>query len=445
MQAISYTFNPEWLLNSFREGIIVLGPDQKILFVSPSAESLLGISKKDLMGKRCFHPVEVEGAEQKCILERTLQSEELLTQIDSICQNKQGQKLMLKSSTFMLKDEHQKSIGAVVQFRVISAENVHKETPPKNLKFDKIVGKNPRMIEIYQLIPGLARTKSTVLIEGESGTGKESIAHALHYNSPRRDKPYVRVNCGALAEGILESELFGHIKGAYTGAISNKQGRFELAHEGTIFLDEIGDISLSTQVKLLRVLQEEEFERVGDTKPVKVDVRVIAATNKDLKKAMEHGQFRQDLYYRLRVVPISLPPLRERRDDIPLLVDHFVKKFNQEMEKNVEQISPQAMEILLNYDYPGNIRELENIIEHALVLCNGNTILPEHLPKDIQIRKTDHVERAIAREHPLEAIERELIIQILNQCNWNFKETSEKLRISRTTLWRKMKDYHIVK
>ena len=301
------------------------------------------------------------------------------------------------------------------------------------------------MIEIYQLIPGLARTKSTVLIEGESGTGKESIAHALHYNSPRRDKSYVRVNCGALAEGLLESELFGHIRGAYTGAISNKQGRFELAHEGTIFLDEIGDVTLSTQVKLLRVLQEEEFERVGDTKPVKVDVRVIAATNKDLKKAMEQGQFRQDLYYRLRVVPISLPPLRERRDDIPLLVDHFVKKFNQEMEKNVEQVSPQAMETLLNYDYPGNIRELENIIEHALVLCNGNTILPEHLPKDIQIRKSDQVERAIAREHPLEAIERELIIQILNQCSWNFKETSEKLRISRTTLWRKMKDYHIVK
>ncbi|MBI1820843.1 MAG: sigma 54-interacting transcriptional regulator [Nitrospirae bacterium] len=445
MQEIPYTFNPEWLLNSFPEGIIALNSDQKILFVNPSAESLLGISKKDFVGKRCSHLIEVEGAEQKCLLERTLQTEEPLTQIESKCQNKQGEKLVLRSSTFMLKDEHDKSVGAVIQFRVISSERPAGETAPKNLLFDKVVGKNPRMLEIYNLIPGLARTKSTVLIEGESGTGKESIAHALHSNSPRREKPYVRVNCGALAEGILESELFGHVKGAYTGAISNKQGRFELAHEGTIFLDEIGDVSLSTQVKLLRVLQEEEFERVGDTKPIKVDVRVIAATNKDLKKAMDNGQFRQDLYYRLRVVPITLPPLRERRDDIPLLINHFMKVFNQEMEKNVEQVSPQTMSTLINYEYPGNIRELENIIEHALVLCNGNIILPEHLPRDIQIRKSDHVDRAISREHPLEAMERELIIQVLNQCNWNFKETSEKLRISRTTLWRKMKDYHIVK
>ena len=445
MQENSYIFNPELLLNSFPEGIIAVGADQKILFVNQSAEFLLGISKKEVTGKRCSHLVEVEGADQKCLLERTLQTEEPLNHIESIFQNKQGQKLILNTSTFMLKDEQGKSTGAVIQFKVIRSERVSKEPAPKYQGFDEIVGKNPRMLEIYNLIPGLARTKSTVLIEGESGTGKESIAHALHYSSPRRDKPFVRVNCGALAEGILESELFGHVKGAFTGAISNKQGRFELAHGGTIFLDEIGDVTLSTQIKLLRVLQEEEFEKVGDTKPVKVDVRVVAATNKDLKKAMDNGEFRQDLYYRLRVVPILLPPLRDRRDDIPLLIDHFVKKFNQEMEKNVEQVSPQTIEILMNYDYPGNIRELENIIEHALVLCNGNTILAEHLPKDIQIVRSDHVERAISREHPLEAIERELIIKILSLCDWNLKETSEKLRISRTTLWRKMKDYHIAK
>ncbi len=440
------SFNPEFLLNSFPDGILAIGPDQKILFMNASGESLLGISKKDLAGKRCSHLIEIDTAGQKCLLERTLKTGEAYSGIESVYRNKQGGKtLLLSASSFILKDENGKSIGAVVQFKKNPSDKEVAEPEPKLLMGDKIVGKNPRMLEIYNLLPGLARTKSTVLIEGESGTGKELIAQALHHNSPRRNKPFIRVNCGALAEGILESELFGHIKGAYTGAVSNKQGRFELAHEGTIFLDEIGDVTLPTQVKLLRVLQEEEFERVGDTRPVKVDVRVIAATNIDLKKAMEDGKFRQDLYYRLRVVPISLPPLRERRDDIPLLIDYFVKKFNKEMGKDVETVSPATIEILLNYDYPGNIRELENIIEHALVLCNGNTILPEHLPRDIQILKPDHVERAIGREHPLEAIERELIIKVLNQCDWNLKETSEKLRISRTTLWRKMKDYHIGK
>ncbi|MFI5303247.1 MAG: sigma-54 interaction domain-containing protein [Nitrospiria bacterium] len=433
------------MLNSFPGGIVAIGLDQKILFVNQIAESILGISGQDYIGKRCPHLLEVDVPQNNCLLERTLEAEEPLDHVESFYRKKEGDRLRLHSSTFLLKDKLGKIGGAFVLFTPTDLEQKERESGLKLVMGDKIIGKNPRMLEIYNLLPGLAKTKSTVLIEGESGTGKELIAHALHYNSPRRNKPFVKVNCGALAEGILESELFGHIKGAYTGAISNKQGRFELANEGTIFLDEIGDISLSTQVKLLRVLQEEEFERVGDSKPIKIDVRVIAATHKDLKKAMDEEEFRQDLYYRLRVVPISLPPLRERRDDIPLMVEYFVKKFNKEMEKNVEKVSPKTLEILVNYDYPGNIRELENIIEHSLVLCNGNTILPEHLPKDIQVLKPDHVDRAIGREHPLEAIERELISKVLAQCNWNLKETSEKLRISRTTLWRKMKDYHIGK
>ncbi|MBI3593941.1 MAG: sigma 54-interacting transcriptional regulator [Nitrospirae bacterium] len=433
------------ILNSFPDGIVAISRDLKILYLNPAAESILGISARDIIGKRCSHPLETEMPQNRCLLERTLETEESLSRIDTYLKKKEGERLKATASTFLIKDKEGKVTAAVVHFTSPREEAKGREPESKLLMGDKIIGKNPRMLEIYSLLPGLAKTKSTVLIEGESGTGKELIAHALHYNSPRRNKPFVKVNCGALAEGILESELFGHVKGAFTGAISNKQGRFELANEGTIFLDEIGDISLSTQVKLLRVLQEEEFERVGDSKPIKIDVRIIAATHKDLKNAMEEEEFRQDLYYRLRVVPISLPPLRERRDDIPLMVEYFVKKFNQEMEKSVEKVSPKTIEILVNYDYPGNIRELENIIEHALVLCNGNTILPEHLPKDIQILKADHVDRAIGREHPLEAIERELISKVLSQCNWNLKETSEKLKISRTTLWRKMKDYHIAK
>lgn len=446
MQETPSYLNMESLLNSFPDGILTIGLDQKILYMNHSAESILGIAGKDWIGKRCPHPVEVETPEHRCLLERALETGESLSRIESFVKKREGERPRVLASTFLLKDKEGNASGAVLFFTPFDLEKrAEAGGPPALLMGDKIIGKNPRMQEIYTLLPGLAKTKSTVLIEGESGTGKELIAQALHQNSPRRNKPFIKVNCGALAEGILESELFGHVKGAYTGAISSKQGRFELANEGTIFLDEIGDISLATQVKLLRVLQEEEFERVGESRPIKIDVRVIAATHKDLKKAMEEGEFRQDLYYRLRVVPISLPPLRERRDDIPLMIEYFVKKFNLEMGKNVEKVSPKTLDILVNYDYPGNIRELENIIEHTLVLCNGNTILPEHLPKDIQVLKSDHVDRAIGREHPLEAIERELITKVLNQCNWNLKETSEKLKISRTTLWRKMKDYHIGK
>ncbi len=311
--------------------------------------------------------------------------------------------------------------------------------------FENIIGDSEKMQEIYRLIPKIAKTNSTVLIEGESGTGKELIAHSIHQFSPREDKPFIRVNCGALAEGLLESELFGHVKGAFTGAITHKLGRFELADGGTIFLDEIGDISLSTQVKLLRVIQEGEFEKVGDSRRIKVDVRIIAATNKDLKRAVETREFRQDLYYRLRVVPIFLPPLRERKDDVPPLVYHFIDRFNKEMGKKVIHVSPGAMEILMEYDYPGNIRELENIIEHIMVLCTEETIQAEHLLKDIQPSRNDILGKVIGREDPLRAMEQELILKVLKQTGWNYKKTSEKLKLSRTTLWRKVKEYSIAK
>ena len=308
---------------------------------------------------------------------------------------------------------------------------------------ENIIGCNAKMQELYKLLPEVAKSKSTVLIEGESGTGKELIAHALHQFSPREDKPFIKVNCGALAEGILESELFGHVKGAFTGAISHKMGRFEFADGGTLFLDEIGDISPSTQVKLLRVIQEGEFEKVGDNRRVKVDVRVIAASNKKLKKAVEQGEFRQDLYYRLRVVPIFLPPLRERKDDIPLLVEHFIGQFNREMGKKVVGLSPEAMRMLLAYNYPGNIRELENIIEHVMVLCQENVILPEHLPKDLQQPSNDLIGLVVERTNPLDELERELILRLLKQANGNYSKVAERLKISRTTLWRKLRKHQI--
>ncbi len=318
---------------------------------------------------------------------------------------------------------------------------VMRETIRARYSFENMIGKNEKMQEIYDLIPKIAKTKATVLIEGESGTGKELVAHSIHQYSTREDKPFIRVNCAALAESLLESELFGHVRGAFTGAVTHKLGRFELADGGTIFLDEIGEISLSTQAKLLRAVQDGEIEKVGDSRRVKVDVRLIAATNKNLKKAVEEGEFRHDLYYRLKVVPISLPPLRERKDDIPLLVSHFISRFNQEMGRKVSIVSPEVMEILEAYDYPGNIRELENIIEHVMVFCTGDTLEAEHLQKDIQPKRETVINKVAENEDPLHAMEEELILKILNQEEWNYKKTAEKLKMSRTTLWRKIKIY----
>ncbi|MEJ2544368.1 MAG: sigma 54-interacting transcriptional regulator, partial [Calditrichaceae bacterium] len=234
--------------------------------------------------------------------------------------------------------------------------------------------------ELFKLVKDVAATNTTVLIRGESGTGKELIANAIHYNSPRVKRPFVKVNCGVLAESLLESELFGHVRGAFTGAIKDKIGRFELANGGTLFLDEIGDISLNMQLKLLRVLQEGEFERVGGTETLKVDVRIIAATNKDLEKAMEEGKFRQDLYYRLNVIPIEVPPLRERKEDIKYLIYYFMEKFNKIYGKNITEIDPKALSLMENYQYPGNIRELENLIERIIVLDKKGNIKTADLP-----------------------------------------------------------------
>jgi len=308
--------------------------------------------------------------------------------------------------------------------------------------FDLIIAQDREMQLLLKQLPEVARTKSTVLIQGETGTGKELVAHAIHQLSPRSDKPFVKVNCPALAEGVLESELFGHVKGAFTGAVTHKIGRFELANGGTIFLDEIGELSAATQVKLLRVLQEEEFERVGESRRRTIDVRVIAATNRNLKKAVEEGGFRQDLYYRLSVVPLTLPPLRERRGDIPPLAHHFLRKYVGEAGKHITAISPDAIDLLCQYDYPGNIRELENIMELAVVRCQGETILPGDLAGDV--RQRGMVGRAISGADPCSDLEKELIMTVLHQTGWRYTEAANRLKMSRTTLWRRLRQYQIM-
>jgi len=322
-----------------------------------------------------------------------------------------------------------------------------KEQLREKFKVDFIVSASRRMEEALNLIGRVSQSPATVIILGESGTGKELIARAIHYSSARADKPFVKVNCAALPESLLESELFGHEKGAFTGAVARRIGRFEQADQGSIFLDEIGDLSPALQMKLLRVLQEKEFERLGSNQTIKSDVRVIAATNRNLEEAIKKGTFREDLYYRLNVVTISLPPLRERKEDIPLLMEHFLKKYNRENNKKVNSLSKEARDLLLRHEYPGNVRELENIIERAVVLCRGETLTTQDLPLNLRDSKTEAaLERAReGRNLPdtLEEIERQLIAKALERSGGVQTKAAEELGISERVLRYKMKKYLI--
>ncbi len=308
--------------------------------------------------------------------------------------------------------------------------------------FSHIVGQSPQMKKIFKLIEKIARTKSNVLISGPSGTGKELVARAIHYNSNRKHKPFVAINCGAIVDTLMESEFFGHVKGSFTGAVRDKDGHFKMANGGTLFLDEVGDIPLHLQVKLLRAIEESEILPVGGTNPVKIDVRIIAATNRDLAKEMDKGAFRDDLYYRLNVVEIKLPSLSERRQDIPLLIHHFINKYNKEMNRKILNVDNESMRILMNYSWKGGIRELENVIERALILCEGNYITPEDLPpnmidSDFRGPIPDRLKDAVA------AFEREHIIQILQRTANNKEETAKMLDISLSSLYRKMDELKI--
>jgi DNA-binding NtrC family response regulator len=309
----------------------------------------------------------------------------------------------------------------------------------KRYSFANIVGKNARMQEIYEFVTDISNTDSTVLIQGESGTGKELIAKAIHFNSTRKNKPFIVANCSAYSQNLLESELFGHEKGAFTGAIRRKIGRFELAHGGTIFLDEIGEISPPTQILLLRVLQDHRFERVGGEETLEIDVRVIAATNKNLTEEMKKGTFREDLYYRLNVIPIFVPPLRERKDDVPLLASHFLKKFAHEKEKNVEGFSPEVMEFFLAHHWPGNFRELENVIEHAVIIAKQEKIVTRDLPQYLLQKPVSGQELITLQDY-----ERDLILKTLEETRWNKNQTAKRLKINRATLYGKMKRYGLV-
>jgi len=338
---------------------------------------------------------------------------------------------------------------ALKNYRLVKENQRLSEALLDRYRYGNIIGKSKPMLEIFDSIDKVAQSRASVLLTGRSGTGKELIAKAIHYNSPRKDRPFISINCGALTETLLESELFGHERGAFTGAVAMKKGRFELADEGTLFLDEIGDMPPSLQVKLLRVLQEMEFERVGGTKTIKVDVRILSASNRNIKEDVTSGTFREDLFYRLNVMNIEVPLLRERIDDIPLLVKHFIEKYKEDAGENKIELSPEVWKMLYNYSWPGNVRELENVIERAVVLSSEGLVTPEDLPEELVGAKIEFdVERFIPPGVPLpkalEQIEEKLIRRALAQCNNVQSHASDMLGIKKNLIQHKMKKYGIV-
>lgn len=428
------------ILNCISDGVLTIDLKGNIEYVNKAMQDLLGYPEEILIGSRCEKFIQSNiCASEDCILRRSLAKKEKISNYESFVVNKEGRRVPVNINTDILYDDAGNMIGIVEVFRDIAQLKELKERLTDIFQFENIITRDRRMKEILSILPSVAQSKSTVLIQGESGTGKELIAKAIHNNSMRKDKSFVAVNCAAIPDTLIESELFGHVKGAFTGAHQDRIGRFELADNGTIFLDEIGDMSFPTQAKLLRVIQEEKFERVGGSKTISIDVRIIAATNKNLLKEVKDGNFREDLYYRISVFPVTLPPLRDRREDISILVTHYIEKFNKDMKKTINNVSPQAMKVLLNYYYPGNIRELRNIIEHAFVCSRGNTILPEHLPGELvdETRKLDILPDGAS----LNNVEKEWILRVLEKSGWRYQEAARELGISRTTLWRKVKTY----
>ena len=425
------------IINSIADGVFTVDRSWRITSFNRAAEEITGFKEKEVKGKFCKDVFQTTRCVEGCPLALTLEKDHQIFRYELEMHDQNNQEKSISVNTSVLKDINGRPIGGVVSFHDISTLKQLVNHVKGATLFEGIVGHSKKMQEIFQLIKDIADSPSTVLITGESGTGKEMIANAIQRRSNRRDKPFIKVNCSVFSEGVLESELFGHVKGAFTDAKFDKPGRFELANGGTIFLDEIGDTSQRIQLKLLRVLQEQEFERVGGVKTIKVDVRVIAATNKNLEKAIANEEFRQDLFYRLNVIPIRMPPLRERKEDIPHLIERFLEKYRLLTGKEIRDISTTAMDILMLYEYPGNVRELENAIEYAFNMAKGKIIEEKHLPFSI---RSCECRSAIMRRKNVFS-EKDNIIKILEDVHWNRQRAAELLGISRVTLWRYLKKY----
>ncbi len=435
-----YRRDLETIFNSVNEGIITVDSDMRINHVNAAAQSIFDIDGNDVTGQTLddFFPIDCKPA--RAALKATVTSHEPVEDTEFTLKRGDDAPRVIIINTSPLVDHDGLFDGAVLVGRDVTRITLLEQQLKVTRQSHDMIGKSRKMRAIFELIDDVAETDSTVLIYGESGTGKELVAAALHHCSSRVDGPFVKVNCAALHEDILESELFGHVKGAFTGAVNDRVGRFESADRGTIFLDEIGDISPRLQLRLLRVLQEHEFERVGDSVSIHSDVRVVAATNQDLMKKIKLGEFRQDLYYRLNVVRIEVPSLRERREDIPLLVEHFCEKLNSLLKKNIEGISPETVEVFMHYPWLGNVRELENCMERAFIVCRDSHVFPCHLPSEFLNSNS-----ALATGHQTGmgestgGIAKDRLLDILTQTDWNVAKSARQLGIARNTLYQKMK------
>ncbi|OQY51436.1 MAG: Fis family transcriptional regulator [Desulfobacteraceae bacterium 4572_89] len=424
------------ILNCISDGVFTIDYNWKITSFNRAAEEITGISRKQAIGRHCWEVFRSNMCEENCALKKTMDQGKPFISTSAYIINSDKKKIPITASTSLLIDEKGDIIGGVESFRDHSlVEELRKELA-SNFKVEDIVSNSSIMKNIFKILPQISESDSSVLIEGETGTGKELMALAIHNTSPRKDKPFIAINCGSLPDTLLESELFGYKKGAFTNAVKDKPGQFGLADGGTIFLDEIGDTSPAFQVSLLRVLQEYEYTPLGGITKEKTNVRIIAATNRDLSGLVKKNKFRQDLYYRINVIRIILPPLRQRMEDIPLLVEKFIAKMNLRQGKFIQGIDKKVLNAFMGHEFPGNIRELENIIEHAFVLCSEGYIKPRHLPGFISLTYDKGVEE---NQDPVKSAQIKLISDALARNNYNRNATARDLGIHKSTLFRRIK------
>jgi len=445
------------ILDTIGEGVMTINFNMRITSFNRAAERITGVSATEAIGRRCRDVFCGKGkVDPSCTTGCPIRMAAWQMKPVSIKRtivNKDGDPVIISSTGSILYDLDNHPVGGMGTFvDVTSLEKMKTGCRGKKYILGNVVGKNKKMMEIYELIEAISDSGANVLIQGESGTGKGLIASAIHFSSINRKGPFVHVNCASIPENLLESELFGHVRGAFTGAVSDRQGKLELAQKGTLFLDEIGELNPGMQAKLLKVTEDKQFERVGGSKTIHADVRIISASNKDLPKAIQNNAFREDLYYRLNVIPIFMPPLRERMDDIPLLIDDFLEKLNINMNRQVKEVSVKALDILLNYSWPGNVRELENILEYAFIHCKGPIIDVQHLPTALKVLSEGAIDAAApqsifasSNKVPSKTVDLKMLHKTLEDCRWSKIEAAKRINVSRTTLWRMMKKYGLLK